>query len=179
MAALSLAVIGKDKEPMYMRDFDNVNQELAEEELFGFAPSVGGSTTAECSIRNQFLFHGALDRFEQLAGPPPGLQWRRPGTTGSDAMFVGLLCPVEDTRIYGYMTTTKILFLLIVDDDTVPEHQANVDSEIQRLMSQIHGLYIEYNLNPFSNIESKITSKRFDDGVQKFVAAFNDSDAMI
>jgi hypothetical protein len=32
------------------------------------------------------------------------------------------------------MTTTKILFILVVEDDAVPEHQQAVDADIKALM---------------------------------------------
>ena len=108
MAALSLAIVGKNNEPLYMKEFrnDSVGDIVHEEEWFGLSLGLEGADGVQshgfdCSIRHQFIFHAALDRFEQLAGPSPGLGWRKPGTSGTDAMFVGLLCPVEEMRVYG------------------------------------------------------------------------------
>ena len=94
MSALSLAVIGKDREPLYMREFKDSASFSSDEELFGL-PTLGSESNAkvggfECSIRHQFILHAALDRYEQLAGPPPGLGFR-----------FGLLTPVEEMRVYG------------------------------------------------------------------------------
>ena len=63
--------------------------------------------------------HASLDRFEELTGPSSGKSWRTPGSTGNDAMWVGLLCPVDDFRVYGYLTTTnvKLIGVLSVKDD--------------------------------------------------------------
>jgi len=109
MAAIALAVIGKNSEPLYIKEFydDRSSTDLlSEEELFGLPPPAERKTSTksksiDCSLRQQFILHAALDRFEQLSGPPPGYAWRKPGVTGTDAMFVGLLCPVEDLRVYG------------------------------------------------------------------------------
>lgn len=108
MTAVSLAIIGKNSEPLYLKEFFDENAPSAsEEELFGLPPrenntaSSDADKTAGCSLRQQFLLHAALDRFEQLAGPPPGCAWRTQGVSGTDAMWAGLLCPVEDMRIYG------------------------------------------------------------------------------
>jgi hypothetical protein len=113
MAALSIAIIGKNKEPLYMRDFKDESRSrstslqddfIAEEELFGLPKAQDGGMTKssfDCSIQHQFILHSALDRFDQLAGPPPGLAWRKTGVSGNDAMFIGLLCPVEEMRVYG------------------------------------------------------------------------------
>lgn len=123
MAALSLAIIGKNNEPLYIKEFFDDSKGaridlLSEEELFGLpvpaAETIGTDdatsdqqkqhqdTSVDCaSLRQQFILHAALDRFIELAGPPPGYRWRKQGVTGADAMFVGLLCPVEDMRVYG------------------------------------------------------------------------------
>lgn len=94
-------------------------------------------------------------------------------------MFVGLLAPVEELRVYGYVTTTRIKFVLVVEDDAVPEAQANVDAEIKALLKQLHEVYVQDMLNPFKDITAPITSKRFDEQIQKHIATFNQSDGMI
>lgn len=122
MSLISLAIIGKNNTPLYLKEFFDENSSnddllVSEAQLFGLndnttnantdTTTTGSSTKqSSCSLRQQFLLHAALDRFEQIAGPPPGNAWRAPGVTGTDAMFVGLLCPVEDMRIYG-KTQTK------------------------------------------------------------------------
>lgn len=110
---MSLAILGKNDEPLYLREFyaTDDDERIAEEELFGLPSHPDGtatddnkkkgSTVFDCSLRQQFILHAALDRFEQLSGPPPGFAWRKPGVVGTDAMFVGLLCPVEHLRVYG------------------------------------------------------------------------------
>ncbi len=96
-----------------------------------------------------------------------------------DGMFVGLLAPMEELRVYGYVTTTKVKFILVVEDDAVPEAQPNVDSEIKNLMKQLHELYVQEMLNPFRDVTAPISSKRFDEQIQNYVATFNQSDGMI
>jgi hypothetical protein len=107
MSAVSLAIIGKSNEPLYLKEFfrdasssGKSEEVISEEELFGLPPP-STPRHVDCSMRQQFLLHDALDRFEQLAGPHPGYAWRAPGVSGTDAMWVGLLCPVEDLRVYG------------------------------------------------------------------------------
>ena len=113
MAAISLAILGKDNVPVYMKEFADPDarsyeDDLSDHELFGLSSSYpaanlsksGGST---CTSRHQFILHAALDRFEQLAGPPPGYGWRKTptATIGNDGMFVGLLAPSGSLRVYG------------------------------------------------------------------------------
>lgn len=207
---ISLAVIGKSSEPLYLKEFQDEGSsssedQVSEVELFGLSqkqvsadpPSTSGSS---CSLRQQFLLHAALDRFEQLAGPPPGCAWRAQGVTGADAMWVGVLCPVEDMRIYGknqsigsthelynlgltcfhransgYMTTTQIKFILTVYDDVVMGDQKVVDESIKQLFIKIHGLYVNYLMNPFTHVSAPISSARFDSQVRDCIAAYNKS----
>jgi hypothetical protein len=147
MAAVSLAVIGKNNEPLYIREFNasddtsrsslsppsvvvgHVDDDAA---LFGLTsasmslstsstssssslpPTIG---TPKCSLRQQFILHAALDRFDQVlagGGQPNGHAWRASNAAvGTDAMWVGLLCPVEDLRIYG--TIICLIYFVVVD----------------------------------------------------------------
>ncbi|GKZ01437.1 trafficking protein particle complex subunit 2-like protein [Mayamaea pseudoterrestris] len=173
MAAIALAILGKKNEPLYLREFQSNHHDSAvtEEELFGLESAADDhqSEAEKCSVKQQFILHAALDRFDQIVSRG---QWRKQGDAGTDAMFVGLLCPVEDMRVYGYMTTTQIRILLSVQDNPdQPQHA--VDQSIQRLLAQIHKFYVEYTLNPFTELNSTIQSQKFDKNIQQTVNAFN------
>ena len=183
MAAVSLAIIGKDNRPLYLREFvdeddpGNNNIMLDESALFGMSIPTDTSLF-QCSARQEFILHAALDRFEQLAGPYPNWGWR--SKPGADGMFLGLLCPVETFRVYGYCTTTRIKFFIVVEDEALSsEQQINADSDIKSLLKTIHRLYVEEMLNPFTDITGPIKSKRFDEQINYHIAAFNQSDGMI
>jgi hypothetical protein len=193
MAAVSLAIIGKHNEPLYLREFSHGDTRLDEAELFGLSSSgsssnaTGGDSgnakhggASSISLRQEFILHAALDRFEQLNGPPPGFAWRhqpppqsptntttRPSQT--DPQFVGLLGPCEDLNLYGWMTTTRIKFLVAVQD-------AELDGDVVGLLRRLHQAYVEYRLNPMIALtEGPIQSKRFDAQVQQTMEAFNQS----
>lgn len=246
MSLISLAVIGKDNEPLYIRDFqtllssppppqDDIEESpnsntTTEEEMvvdavsssnndghdtstnaseekknedddpFGFFSS-NSSPGESSSLRHQFLFHAALDRFDELLNistvPVLGggggsantsintslgsiSKWRTVGSpssvgiSGSDSMWIGLLCNLEEMRIYGYLTNTSIKFMAIVQDTIATSQQiAARETELKLFFTSIHELYVEYVLNPFSNIKIKITSKRVDLGVKKCVNLCN------
>eukprot|EP00980_Cylindrotheca_fusiformis_P010112 scaffold2243_cov122-Cylindrotheca_fusiformis.AAC.28 len=183
MAAISLSIVGKNNKPLFIQEFDEnlAIDSISEELLFGLPPlqESMASSGFRCSTRHQFIMHAALDRFDQLAGPPPGYGWRKPAETGGDGMFVGFLSPWEDTRIYGYVTTTRIKIMLVVEDDAIPEIQSSIDNDIKTLLSKIHELYVEDMLNPFKEVGSPVVSQRFQDKVQQFVYAFNQSEGML
>eukprot|EP00529_Nitzschia_sp_RCC80_P033611 CAMPEP_0113464350 /NCGR_PEP_ID=MMETSP0014_2-20120614/13158_1 /TAXON_ID=2857 /ORGANISM="Nitzschia sp." /LENGTH=210 /DNA_ID=CAMNT_0000356433 /DNA_START=63 /DNA_END=695 /DNA_ORIENTATION=- /assembly_acc=CAM_ASM_000159 len=197
----SVAILGKDNGPLYIREFaiDDQQHQQDESELLFDLPMVGcgtdtasGTATSKCSVRQQFIMYAALDRLDQLAGPPPGYGWRNNNKNsvnngGADGMFVGLLCPAEDQRVYGYVSTTKIKFLLVTEDDgtsnpvssSTSENDSNSEN-IKLLLTQIHELYIEDMLNPFKIIGSPITSRRFERRIEELVQTFNNtSDGMI
>lgn len=196
MSAVSLAIIGKGNEPLYLREFGAeggggvVDDDAA---LFGLTTTSngngngntitksGGESTG-CSLRQEFILHAALDRFVQLNGPPPGFAWRHHnvGTAQqqqhaqhssggeTDPQFVGLLGPWEDLRLYGWMTTTQIKFLVAIQD-------AEIDGDIIGLLRRLHQTYVEYRLNPLGPLTGPIQSKRFDEKVRQTIESYNRS----
>ena len=110
MSAVALAVVGKNNEPLFLQEFESPDQ-FSDAELFGLNNNNTAASSSshpqqqqqqqQQSLRQHFVLHAALDRFEALSGPHPGCAWREPKSTGHDAMFVGLLCPVDELRVYG------------------------------------------------------------------------------
>ena len=125
MSVLSLAVIGKNRQPIYVKEFrsdkslTNTDDDL---QLFGISQSGSSQSTndvpdenrisslnykdksqCDCSTRQQFILHDAMDYMEQwiesrntTTTTPPQQQ-----QNAHDAMFAGLLCPIEDMSVYG------------------------------------------------------------------------------
>ncbi|KAI2498922.1 hypothetical protein MHU86_15550 [Fragilaria crotonensis] len=198
MNVISVAIVSTNNTPLFLKDFRDEESsssllpcgDIPEAELFGLktittSTKSGGSTgtdgfssrAKECSLRQQFILHAALDRFEELAGPPPGVAWRQPGAYGADAMWVGLLCPVEEMRVYGYMTTSKLKLMAVVEDtlDSFQGLQGKLlEDEVKQLFIRIHELLVEYTLNPFNPIDGrKFSSPSFDKRVSDTVRQFN------
>mmetsp|Transcript_6976 Transcript_6976/g.8691 ORF Transcript_6976/g.8691 Transcript_6976/m.8691 type:complete len:192 (+) Transcript_6976:72-647(+) len=184
MSLVCLGLIGKNNEPLYLRDFItgdkklDISSNVIEDTLFDFVAAgvqASHSSPFQCSLRHQFVLHSSVDRFEELTGPTVGNRWRTPGAVGCDAMWVGLLCPVEELRVYGYLTNTGIKILAAIQDTFVlGQHQQQArESELKSFFASIHHLFVEHTLNPFTKPDSKIISKRFDDGVKNYVTAFN------
>ena len=86
-----------------------------------------------------------------------------------------MLLPVEETRVYGYLTNTNIKFVLITEDDG--PNNAVVSTEIQRLFGEIHELYVQEIMNPFNNINNtNKLSRKFDERIQEHVVNFNQTE---
>lgn len=47
------------------------------------------------------------------------------------------------------------------------------ESRLKVLFTKIHELYVHYTMNPFSKIQGKVISKRFNQGVKDAVAEYN------
>jgi len=90
-------------------------------------------------------------------------------------MWVGLLCPMEELRVYGYLTNTNIKIMAILEGEDSGKPANISESGLKALFASLHELYVEYTLNPFSKIKYKIISPRFDQGVLKHVNEFNGS----
>jgi hypothetical protein len=189
MSAVSLAIIGKANEPLYLRDFLGEENSVDDAALFGLplpkdetdVASAAPRSDSLISLRQEFILHAALDRFVQVNGPPPGFGWRNAsspttvtttGTTTSspDPQFVGMLGPWDDLHVYGWMSTTHIKFLVALRDDGGSTHY---NKNVSTLLRHIHQLYVEYRLNPLGPLTGPIQSKAFDRKIQQTVETYN------
>jgi hypothetical protein len=250
MSVISLAVIGKNRQPIYMKEFTsdhhdssssssrkNIDDDL---QLFGISSSSSYTTNVlkenqlntdtnlhhhhhsnensrcDCSIRQQFILHDALDFMEQWIEQHQNSHEQQQQQNAHDAMFAGLLYPIEDMRVYGtcagsfvimflhlcfsclkiiciislsflcltflfyfvgYMTTTQVILLVVVQDTVYTGSSSTaIDESIQRLCITLHRYYVEYILNPFTPITTStkmIESQQFHTKVQQYIDSYN------
>lgn len=189
MCALAcLAVLSRQNAPLYLRsDFSGDagvgNDEVDVGASGAAAPSTGRTIPPSvrggparpmnfASLSHQFMIHASLDHVDEKVrdivtrGAGAGTQ------AAGDAMYLGFLCPVEEMRMYGYMTNTGTKVVAMVEDVAgVGQQQREVD--LKTLFASVHVLYAEHLLNPFARIGGEIASVRFDEGIQKCVGIFN------
>ncbi|EFA80661.1 trafficking protein particle complex subunit 2-like protein [Heterostelium album PN500] len=125
-----VAVVGKANDPLYFQDFS------------------GG--TEENRLKLHYIVHCSLDIIEDK----PGVK------KVSNDMYLGLLYPTEDYKVYGFLTNTKIKFIIVVLDTTDIK-----DSDIKVL----HLRYVRTASNPFYKANKKIESKIFQNDVAAIV----------
>ncbi|CAG9799629.1 unnamed protein product [Chironomus riparius] len=130
--ACSVAIISKDNSPLYVLAAD-----------------------IEKEIELQYCFHSALDIVEEKSNTAN----KNPDTRD---LFLGLLYATELYKIYGYMTNTKIKFILIVDS----LNSAFRENEIRAMFRSIHIEYVNYISNPFIIPNEQIFSKTFDRNIR-------------
>ncbi|XP_054711385.1 trafficking protein particle complex subunit 2-like protein [Uloborus diversus] len=73
-------------------------------------------------------------------------------------LYLGLLYPTEDYKVYGYVTNTKIKFVVIVESS----HTTLRDNEIRQMFRKIHAAYADMVCNPFYVPGETISSKSFE-----------------
>ncbi|KAK5648644.1 hypothetical protein RI129_003536 [Pyrocoelia pectoralis] len=135
--AVCAAIIGKDNSPKY---FTCINPD---EEL-GF----------------QYKVLSSLDVVEEKLNN---------GTkSGSDSreLYLGLLYSLERHKIYGYVTNTKIKFIIVIDSTNTSLR----DNEVRSMFRKLHSIYADNVCNPFYIPDEPINSKSFDKSVKNIMS---------
>ncbi|EDX06595.1 trafficking protein particle complex subunit 2-like protein [Drosophila simulans] len=134
--AFCIAVIGKDNAPLYLTTSD-MEQEL---DL-------------------QYHVNAALDVVEEkcLIGK---------GSPESKELYLGLLYSTENHKIYGFVTNTRVKFIVVIDSSNV----ALRENEVRAIFRNLHLLYTDAICNPFYIPGESLTSKKFDRAVQKLMS---------
>uniref|UniRef100_M4BAM0 Trafficking protein particle complex subunit n=1 Tax=Hyaloperonospora arabidopsidis (strain Emoy2) TaxID=559515 RepID=M4BAM0_HYAAE len=84
-------------------------------------------------------------------------------------MYLGFLGPIEDYRVYGYVTNSSVKFVVLLQDAPVRE------VELRSLLAEVHHLYVNAMSNPFAPLGERLTSQMFDKRVSNLVVQHNTS----
>ena len=136
--AVCIAVIAKENYPLYIRTATAPNESILSEQ----------------NLKYWYTIHTSLDVVEE-----------KTRKTDFKDLYLGLLYLIEDFRIYGYVTNSKIKFLVVIETSNQQYH----DTEIKIMFKKLHSSYISNVCNPFYEIGQPITSKRFDDLVKSLM----------
>ncbi|XP_011205186.1 PREDICTED: trafficking protein particle complex subunit 2-like protein isoform X2 [Bactrocera latifrons] len=134
--AVCISIIGKDNAPLYLTTAD-MDKEL---EL-------------------QYRVHAALDVVEEKCQPISK------ATPESKELYLGMLYSTETHKIYGFVTNTKIKFVIVVDSGNI----ALRENEVRAMFRNLHMLYTDAVCNPFYAPGEPLASKKFDRAVQKIM----------
>ena len=118
-------------------------------------------------LRFHFIVHTSLDFLEEkVAAQTQGSASIPTAATSKHDSYLGLLYPIEELRVYGYLTNCRIKLLAVLDDDEVK------DAEMKALFRRLHALYVDTTSNPFHSPETELMSiQSFDRQVQRIVSA--------
>ncbi|XP_003969967.1 trafficking protein particle complex subunit 2-like protein [Takifugu rubripes] len=127
--AVCIAVIAKENYPLYIRCVPVQNE-----------------------LKFHYTVHTSLDVVEEKissAGKSIGDQRE---------LYLGLLYPTEDYKVYGFVTNTKVKFVIVVDSSNTSLR----DNEIRSMFRKLHNSFTDVMCNPFHIPGDTIKSKAFD-----------------
>ena len=79
------------------------------------------------------MMHAALDRLEELLGSKndPIARWQR------QSHWIGLVCRMEDTEIYGYVTASNVKILAMIRQQSIIPLKKTKETDIKVLFVRI------------------------------------------
>mmetsp|Transcript_17466 Transcript_17466/g.23009 ORF Transcript_17466/g.23009 Transcript_17466/m.23009 type:complete len:148 (-) Transcript_17466:110-553(-) len=137
------AIVGKTDEPLFLRPYIDDNED---------------------PLKFHSIVHSSLDMVDEF---------KAQRSTSMNAlqnpdMYIGHLCPIEEYRVFGYITNTNIKFIAVLEDsDPVREH------DLKNLFVAAHQLYVNYYRNPFAPIKKPLKSERVRLGIDRQVNSYN------
>ncbi|OEU20977.1 hypothetical protein FRACYDRAFT_234608 [Fragilariopsis cylindrus CCMP1102] len=156
---------------------DNNNDDDNQQIIDGNEKSPGTTVNkrpSNVSMRQEMMFHAAIDRIEEILGSPKKITYKR-FQRGSH--WIGKICPMEEYEIYGYVTSSDVKILALIERGEIIPLKKRKEIDIKILFSAIHDCYVKHTLNPFSKIKGKIEPPctEFDIGIQAAMAQYNDT----
>ncbi|CAF2032989.1 hypothetical protein Bca4012_081175 [Brassica carinata] len=134
-----VAVVGHQNNPLYIQSF----------------------TEAEDALKLHHIVHCSLDVIDERVNNPS-----KSGTTMNEA-FLGLLYPALNYKVYGYLTNTKVKFIMVTSDLDVR------DTDVRSFFRKFHAAYVDAVSNPFHVPGKKITSRTFSESVTNIVSSYS------
>eukprot|EP00823_Brevimastigomonas_motovehiculus_P002778 TRINITY_DN1658_c0_g5_i1.p1 TRINITY_DN1658_c0_g5~~TRINITY_DN1658_c0_g5_i1.p1 ORF type:complete len:144 (+),score=18.28 TRINITY_DN1658_c0_g5_i1:74-505(+) len=134
-----VAIIGKENEPLFIQTFTDSKDEN--------------------SLKLHYYVYTSLDVIEEKVAT------QKKSVSGGIDLFFGQLFSIEEYKIYGYSTNTKIKFIAIVQGN-------GTDSGMKSWLRDFHSLFVATMCNPFCELNQKIESKTFEDNVARMVKNF-------
>jgi len=128
------AVLGQTNKPLYLEAFQ-------------------GSNSEEDTLKFHYVVHCALDAVEEKVSAP-----RKTPAEVFDT-YLGMLYPTADYKVYGYISNTRIKFMLVLDD-------TQKDEKMRMVFKRFHAAYVEAVSNPFYTTGMPVSSKRFDASIR-------------
>ncbi|CAM9145821.1 unnamed protein product [Choristocarpus tenellus] len=145
------AAIGRQNEPLFLRTYTDTDKE----------------DDGDSMLRLHNIVHSSLDVFNERRGN------RRTnggvgGGVGVGDMSLGHLCPIDEYRVYGYVTSTRVKLVAVLEDSNVIR-----EADLNKVFVTVHDFYVNYLRNPFSPLAKPIVSERFRLAVDRQVNDYN------
>eukprot|EP01120_Amphizonella_sp_Union-15-10_P016961 TRINITY_DN9250_c0_g1_i1.p1 TRINITY_DN9250_c0_g1~~TRINITY_DN9250_c0_g1_i1.p1 ORF type:complete len:140 (-),score=22.95 TRINITY_DN9250_c0_g1_i1:42-461(-) len=108
-------------------------------------------------LKFHHIVHTSLDVVQELTSKKESTQADK---------YLGQLYPTEEYKVYGYITNTRIKFILIVDYDSRAK-----EADLKQFFTKFHELYADTVCNPFYTFDENITSQKFEERVTELVSS--------
>uniref|UniRef100_A0A0E0EUF9 Trafficking protein particle complex subunit 2-like protein n=1 Tax=Oryza meridionalis TaxID=40149 RepID=A0A0E0EUF9_9ORYZ len=133
-----VAVVGHQNNPLYLQSF----------------------TEADDALKLHHVVHCSLDVIDERVNNP------KRNAPALNETFLGLLYPTENYKVYGYLTNTKVKFIMVTTDLDVK------DADARNFFRKFHAAYVDAVSNPFHVPGKKIASRSFGARVSTIVKSF-------
>ncbi|KAG8057604.1 hypothetical protein GUJ93_ZPchr0002g25562 [Zizania palustris] len=133
-----VAVVGHQNNPLYLQSF----------------------TEADDALKLHHVVHCSLDVIGERVNNP------KRNAPALNETFLGLLYPTENYKVYGYLTNTKVKFIMVTTDLDVK------DADARNFFRKFHAAYVDAVSNPFHVPGKKIASRSFGARVSTIVKSF-------
>ncbi|XP_039134051.1 trafficking protein particle complex subunit 2-like protein [Dioscorea cayenensis subsp. rotundata] len=133
-----VAVVGHQNNPVFLQSF----------------------TDSDDALKLHHIVHCSLDVIDERVNNP-----KKSGPTLNDT-FLGVLYPMDDCKVYGYLTNTNVKFIMVTTDTDLK------DGDLRSFFKDLHSAYVDAVSNPFHIPGKKITSKSFAERVSSIVKSF-------
>lgn len=97
---------------------------------------------------------------------PRAVSDKRRGAAAADS-FLGLLYAFEDNKLFGYVTGTGVVIIIIMRDVLLRE------DKVRELFRSLHGCYVAAISNTFLPLDAPLASPAFEQEVYRLVEASN------
>ncbi|XP_070575566.1 trafficking protein particle complex subunit 2-like protein [Ptychodera flava] len=136
--AVCVAVIAKENYPLYIKTIPTENE-----------------------LKFHYTVHTCLDVVEEKVSSVSK------SVNDLRELYLGLLYPTEDYKVYGYVTNTRVKFVIVVETS----NNTLRDNEIRSMFRKLHNAYTDMLCNPFYTPGETVKSRAFDKVVSNMMAS--------
>ncbi len=125
---------------------------------------VGGNLTDHYSLHQSL---DVIDEKNNLASASSSSSKGGHHHQSGRELYLGTLFTTEKKKVFGYVTNTRIKFVIVVDASNTSLR----DNEIRQMFRRLHLAYTQLVCNPFYVPGERIGSKRFEQVVRGIMVA--------
>ncbi|XP_065065249.1 trafficking protein particle complex subunit 2-like protein [Rhopilema esculentum] len=109
------------------------------------------TTSPQPELKFHYIVHTCLDVIEEKASS------LTKASNDPRELYLGLLYPTEDYKVYGFVTNTKVKFVIVVE----AANTSLRDGDIRTMFRKLHTAYTDMICCPFYSPGDQIKSKSF------------------